>query len=201
MIYAGVQIYTNKEVSERQETSISSYARKNDMQIEEWLLFNKAECRKKLNKLKKGDVLLMAKLFRLGCDAHEIMRTLQELLDRGVEIRSCEDDLRFGNDMMTSVMSYCFGLAGDVARDVRALLTREALEIRKKSGKKMGRPAGSVNKSYKLDARAAELRRLLALGFSVSGISRRFNVNINTVRRYLKSHPEIRKKVGERANV
>lgn len=81
--------------------------------------------------MRSGDVLLISKLFRLGSDVHEIMNTLRELLGRGVVICSCEDGLRLGDDMMTAVMSHCFKLAGEVAKDVRAQLTREALEIRK----------------------------------------------------------------------
>lgn len=192
MIYAGVQTYANKEVSERQENSISAYALKNGLQIEQWLSFDKTERREKLTKLKKGDVLLTAKLFRLGGDVHEIMNALQDLLERGVVIYSCEDGLRLGDDMMTAVMSHCFKLAGEVVRDVRVQLTREALEIRRKSGKKLGRPAGSANKSYKLDGHVSELRRLLAQGFSSAGISRKFNVDVNTLKRYLKLHPELR---------
>lgn len=192
MIYAEVHTYANKDVAERQKESIAAYAAANAIQIEKWLLFDKTDRREQLKKPENGDVLLTAKLFRLGGDVHEIMSTLQELLGRGVVICSCEDELCLGDDASSSVMFQSFKIAGDVAKDVRVRLTQEALEMRRQSGKKLGRPSGAANKGYKLDDYAREMRRLFAQGVSASEISRRVKVDINTLRRYLKLHPELR---------
>ncbi|MGN1079417.1 MAG: recombinase family protein [Alphaproteobacteria bacterium] len=192
MIYAGVHTYANEAVLERQKSIITAYAAENALRIEEWLEFGEAERRKELNRPEKGDILLTAKLFRLGKDVREIMNALQELLERGVVVCSCEDGLCLDNEKSALDMPDCFKLAGEVARDVRARLTREALEMRRRAGKKLGRPAGSANKSYKLDEYAHELRGLLRKGDSISGISRRLDVDINTLRRYLKLHPELK---------
>lgn len=185
MIYACVHIYKNQEVAVRQQASIKAYAEENAVSIDQWFSFDR-NGRKKLSVLRSGDVLLISKLFRLGSDVHEIMNTLRELLGRGVVICSCEDGLRLGDDMMTAVMSHCFKLAGEVAKDVRAQLTREALEIRKKSGKKLGRPLGSLNRRLLLSDRVDEIERLLAEGNSKSKIARLLNVDNATLNRFLK---------------
>lgn len=191
MIYAGIHTYENKDVAERQKAAITEYAEKKHIKIDQWIVYDRTNCRLKLKKLQKGDTLLSAKLFRLGSDVYGIMKILQELLERGITVYSCEDALKFGNDIMSPAMAYCFGLAGDVARDVRSQLTQDGLELRRRAGKKLGRPRGSQNKKLLLSDRATEIRDLLKQGNSKAKIARLLNVDNATLLRFLKKNPAV----------
>ena len=89
-------------------------------------------------------------------------------------------------------MAHAFGVVADIAQEVRSQLTKEALRLRKQAGRKLGRPLGSANKNHKLDGWSRELRRLLGEGVPMTKVARKFNVDINTLRRYLKLHPKIK---------
>ncbi len=189
MIYGFVQDSFAIEILKRQKERIVSYADSHTLSVNAWLDPASFD----LEIFKDKDILLVEKTFRLGKDVRSISATLQCLLSKGVVIYSCEDDLSFGGDYKTSsVMAHAFGVVADIAQEVRSQLTKEALRLRKQAGRKLGRPLGSANKNHKLDGCSRELRRLLGEGVPMTKVARKFNVDINTLRRYLKLHPKIK---------
>lgn len=189
MIYGFVQDSFAIEILKRQKERIVSYADSHTLSVNAWLDPASFD----LEIFKDKDILLVEKTFRLGKDVRSISAILQCLLSKGVVIYSCEDDLSFGGDYKTSsVMAHAFGVVADIAQEVRSQLTKEALRLRKQAGRKLGRPLGSANKNHKLDGCSRELRRLLGEGVPMTKVARKFNVDINTLRRYLKLHPKIK---------
>jgi len=63
----------------------------------------------------------------------------------------------------------------------------EALARKKKEGKKLGRPKGSLTKITKLTGKENEIKLLLEKKVSVSAIARIFGVNRLTVRHFIKT--------------
>ena len=189
MIYGFVQDSFAIEILKRQKERIVSYADSHTLSVNAWLDPASFD----LEIFKDKDILLVEKTFRLGKYVRSISATLQCLLSKGVVIYSCEADLSFGGDYKTSsVMAHAFGVVADIAQEVRSQLTKEALRLRKQAGRKLGRPLGSANKNHKLDGCSRELRRLLGEGVPMTKVARKFNVDINTLRRYLKLHPKIK---------
>ena len=64
-----------------------------------------------------------------------------------------------------------FALFAEVERDLISERTREGLAKARSSGKKLGRPKGSLGVS-RLDGREGEIRHFLTLGVSKSSIAK-----------------------------
>lgn len=146
MIYGYINITRNRDINKEQEKDILSFASGNHLEISGWLKIDFTDNANRLQKLKKDDVLIVSNLFRLGRDITGIMIILKDLMEKGITVYSAKDNLRLGNDMMASVMAYCFGLVASIARENRAQLTKEGLDTLKRSGRRLGRPSTSANK-------------------------------------------------------
>ena len=84
-----------------------------------------------------------------------------------------KENIRFEGrqDLQTKVMTTMFALFAEVERDLISERTREGLAKARSSGKKLGRPKGSLGVS-RLDGREGEIRRFLTLGVSKSSIAK-----------------------------
>ena len=135
----------------------------------------------------------MEKTFRISKDAHSVFEILQKLLSKGVIIYSCEDNLKFGGDYVSStVMAHSFGLVADITEEINSRLTKEALASRKQAGKTLGRPRGRKNTNLKLDAKKEQIQELFKFGKSAPEICRLLNIPRSSLWVYVKEHPEVR---------
>jgi len=71
----------------------------------------------------------------------------------------------------SSVMTTLFALFAEVERDLISERTREGLARARASGRKLGRPKGSLGVS-RLDGKEEEIRRFLELGASKTAIAK-----------------------------
>lgn len=192
MIYAFVQDGQSIEILRQQWEALSSYAKSRDLTIDKWLdstSFNP-------DLFKAKDVLLLEKTFRLGKDIRTITVIMQELLQKGVIICSCEDDLKFGGDSASSkTMVHMLGVVTDIVEELRSRLTKEALTSRKLAGQTLGRPRGRKNNNHKLDVKKNEIRKSLRLGKTEPEICRLLNIPRSSLFVYVKDHPELREAV------
>ena len=74
-------------------------------------------------------------------------------------------------DIQTKVMTTLFALFAEVERDLISERTREGLAKARASGRKLGRPKGSLGVS-RLDGKEDEIRHFLGLGVSKTAISK-----------------------------
>ena len=130
-----------------------------------------------LDRLEDGDVLVVTKLDRLGRNAMDVARTIAELDCMGVRVHC----LALGGvDLTSSTGKLTMGVINAVAEFERDLLierTQAGLRRARAEGKAIGRPA-----SLTMDKRA-EVERRLALGETVSAISRAFATSRQTIMR------------------
>ena len=87
-------------------------------------------------------------------------------------------------DIQTKVMTTLFALFADVERDLISERTREGLAKARASGKKLGRPKGSLGVS-RLDGKEDEIRRFLKLGVSKSSIAKITGVSRPTLYHFI----------------
>ena len=74
-------------------------------------------------------------------------------------------------DIQTKVMTTLFALFAEVERDLISERTREGLARARASGRKLGRPKGSLGVS-RLDGKEDEIRRFLELGVAKTAIAK-----------------------------
>lgn len=180
---AFVQDYADVEIVARQREAITDYARNHGIKVDAWVVASDFLP----ESLNTGDMLLLEKTFRLAKDVRTIALLLERLLNRGVLICSCEDDLRFGGESETTAsLAELFGVVAKVAEELRSQLTREGLEDAKAAGQVLGRPRGRLNKRTKLTGRDEEIAQLLKNGYSRNKIAQMMHVHPNTLNGFIK---------------
>ena len=128
-----------------------------------------------LDKMEKGDVLIVTKLDRLGRDAIDVSVTVTKLEEMGIRVHC----LALGGvDLISSAGKMTMGVINAVAQFERDLLierTQSGLARAKSQGKTFGRPKA-----------LSELQREQAIdqlksGKSISYTARSFNVSRQTI--------------------
>ena len=111
--------------------------------------------------------LVVSELSRLGRSLGQIVTIL------GVAFVALKENIRVEGkrDIQTKVMTTLFALFAEVERDLISERTREGLARARSSGRKLGRPKGSLGVS-RLDGKEDEIRRFLELGVSKTAIAK-----------------------------
>ncbi len=193
MTYAYIRVSTNAQETENQKFEIQQFCAKNKIKIDSFIqekISGKVEPGKRelgrlLGNIKKGDLIICSELSRLGRSLFMIMSILNLLMEKEAKIWTIKDNYRLGDDIQSKVLAFAFGLSAEIERNLISQRTKEALAMRKASGKKLGRPTGSKNKRHLLDFYAGHIKILHKCGFSINGISKTFGVSRNSVRKCL----------------
>ena len=88
----------------------------------------------------------MSELSRLGRSLGQIVTILDALAKAGVACVALKENIRVDGerDIQTKVMTTLFALFAEVERDLISERTREGLARARSSGRKLGRPKGSL---------------------------------------------------------
>ena len=123
--------------------------------------------------LQRGDCLVVSELSRLGRSLGQIVTILDALAKAGVAFVALKENIRVEGrrDIQSKVMTTLFALFAEIERDLISERTREGLARAKASGRKLGRPKGSLGVS-RLDGKEDEIRRFLELGVSKTAIAK-----------------------------
>ncbi len=131
--------------------------------------------------LREGDTLIVHSLARLGRTPKELIKLLHELNKKGVEFKSLKDlafdtSTSFGNSLAT--------IWSDLI-DMEAIVLSErnmkGLESARASGKKVGRPKGTID-NYKYHL----VLNMYKSGASWSEIQHEIKISRSTISNYLK---------------
>ncbi|HAU0311385.1 TPA: recombinase family protein [Legionella pneumophila] len=144
---------------------------------------NRPALDKMLGDLRKGDVVVIWKLDRLGRSFKDLISLVTNLIEQGIGIRSLNDPI----DTTTPQGRLVFNIFSSLAEFERELIrerTLAGLEAARLRGKKGGRPAGLSKKAQAL-AHSAEL--LYKEGkLSVSEICAQLGLGRATFYKYLR---------------
>lgn len=130
-----------------------------------------------LDKMEKGDVLVVTKLDRLGRDAIDVSLTVNNLEKMGIRVHC----LALGGvDLTSSAGKMTMGIINTVAQFERDLLierTQSGLTRAKSNGKTLGRPQVLSPLQRK------QILEELQIGKTIAGVARSFNVSRQTIMR------------------
>ena len=90
------------------------------------------------------------------------------------------------HDIQTTVMTTLFALFAEVERDLISERTREGLAQARSSGRKLGRPKGSLGVS-RLSGKEDDIRRFLELGVSKTAIAKLTGVSRTTLYSFMRT--------------
>ena len=131
------------------------------------------------------DQLVVTELSRLGRSLGQIVAILDALAKEPVSFIAIKENIRVeGKDIQTKVMTTLFALFAGLERDLISERTREGLARARSTGKKLGRPKGSLGVS-RLDGKEDEIRRFLRLGVSKSAIAKITGVSRQTLYHFI----------------
>jgi DNA invertase Pin-like site-specific DNA recombinase len=133
--------------------------------------------------LRKGDILVVWKLDRLGRSLKELIGLVNQLADKGIEFKSLNESI----DTTTPVGKLTFHIfcaLAEFEREIIRYRVSEELQAARARKKVLGRPKGLNKEALQKATTASALYKEGAL--NVLDICEQLNISIPTLYRYLK---------------
>ena len=194
MIVAYLRVSTGHQVLDNQSNEICKYADAKGITIDKWVTEVVSGKRKgserklgaAIKKMKEGDMLIVTEISRLSRTLMDIMSIMGTLLQKGVNLYSIKDGYSFDNSINSKVLIFAFGLVAEIERNLISLRTKEALELRKLQGVKLGRPKNTLRKMNILIDNISCIVKALERGEAKAKICRRYRISFSTFTRFEK---------------
>jgi len=195
MYYGYIRVSSDKQTVENQRFEIINFCEQQGHAIDGWIeetvsgtrTYKQRKLGKLLTRIHKDDVIICSELSRLGRNLFMIMEILNVCMSRECRLWTIKDGYRLGDDINAKVLAFAFGLSAEIERNLISQRTREALARKRAEGIVLGRPRGRQLPVQQLTAYKYR-ERILAMraeGYSLYAISKRLNLNRNSLKRYL----------------
>lgn len=196
-----IRVSTDKQDLLKQKHLILEFAQKNQFLVNEFIEVEISSRKDKaerkidflINELKKGDILLVAELSRLGRNMLETLNIINELSEKGIVIKFIRQPELSTDGSHTKLLLAIYSYFAESEREFISLRTKQGLNAAKASGIKLGRPVGKRNKKGRvLDPYKNQILELLGMGLPISSIVKIINnqagnkYNYNTYKNYIK---------------
>lgn len=143
---------------------------------------NRPELQKCLSCLHEGDILYVHSIDRLTRNLKDLLKLLEDMVNRGITVKFHKEKLTFSNDT-SPFQTLHLQIIGAVAEFERAFIRerqREGIAIAKTKGKYKGRKATLSNEQL------AEIYRRIANHETVAYLAREYGVSRQTIYRSLR---------------
>jgi len=167
-IFCYMRISTNKKTQkvDRQKQTIIEYSITNNFKIDEFVADiitggTKADNRPNYHDMKKqmrrGDILIVSDVDRLGRDADDVIIEIKDLQTKGIRVVALDvpfmNDWQMMNDDSLSkmVIDIFICLKAHIAQQEKEKIhdrVMQGLDVARAKGKKLGRPASGVPKDF-----------------------------------------------------
>ena len=202
LFYGYARVSTSFQSLKNQRHEIFEYAHKNNILIDKIVEVEISSNKNKnerlidetLNKLTKGDVLIVTKLDRLGRSTIEVLQIIENIKSKGIILHIIKDRLIIDGSVSNSVNDMLLTLLSGFAqmeRDFISERTKSALAQRKSQGIKLGRKKGTIVKSI-YDEHFEKIKTLMDKKVTVSNISKIIGIGTRqSLTNYIKSRIKI----------
>ena len=188
-----IRVSSTKQTLEHQRFEIEQFAKKNKLKIDKWVEetissrkpLNKRKLGELLDKLAPKDILIACEISRLGRSLLEVMRILENCLNKNCQVWTIKENYHLGNDIQSKVMAFAFGLSAEIERNLISQRTKSSLDSIKSTGRKLGRPLSAQSKKLKLSRNTIKIKKLLDEGISKYQIARIMHVQPITLNRFI----------------
>lgn len=168
--------------------------------IEEQFIFNdhftgktldRPEMKKMLQFLRKGDVVYVESISRLGRSIGDIIKLIETWKEQGIHLVSKNEPIDTRkNDPITEAIYVLFALFSKIELEQKKQRCLEGIKVAKMKGIHLGRKkledlSGPKNKKLQIES-AVEERIKEKMSFRK--LSKKYGVSINTIYRYMKDH-------------
>lgn len=188
-----IRVSSNKQTCEHQHFEIEQFAHLNNIVVDRWVeetissrkALNKRQLGQLLDDLQPNDILIAAEISRLGRSLLEVMRILENCLNKNCQVWTIKENYRLGNDIQSKVMAFAFGLSAEIERNLISQRTKASLENVKSKGKRLGRPFSAQSRKLKLSRNTKKVKELLDMGLTRYRIAKIMQVKQTTVSRFI----------------
>ena len=139
-----------------------------------------------LNRAEAGDVLIFPEFSRLAGSVLGVLDFINAARDKGVAVHIIKQGFVADDSLESKIVATIYGLVSDIERTLIRQRTKEGVANARAQGKTLGRPKGSTAATLKLDAKATEIRGMLALNVSKAEIARRIGCSRDTLSQFIK---------------
>jgi DNA invertase Pin-like site-specific DNA recombinase len=191
-----IRVSSDKQTVDNQRLAILDHCNRQGLQVDNWIEVSmstkKTPAQRRidelLDRLHKGDRLIVAELSRLARSVGQIAVLIDQLLNNKISFISIKEGIELNGkqDIQTKTMITMFSLFSEIERDLISERTKEGLKRARADGKLLGRPKGTLGKS-KLDGKEKEIKKYLALGVNKTNIARIFSVGWTTLNHFIKT--------------
>lgn len=199
MVYAYVRVSTEEQNLKNQKVAISE-----KFKIDEWVYekrsgtidYHKRNLGYLMNKLQKGDTLVVTEISRLGRSLSMVFKIINELHEKGIRIIAIKNNFDMSateNDITSQVLMFAFGLSAQIERDLISERTKQGLIVARKNGKRIGRQKGEVVYNVKLRPYEKDIKLKLKQGFSINFLAKEYNVRWSTMKKFIEVYSKMKK--------
>ncbi|MGP0837837.1 recombinase family protein [Serratia sp. CY85251] len=180
--YCRVSTLEQNTENQRREIEAAGFAVKSQRLIEEHISGSVAVSERPgftrlRDRMENGDVLIVTKLDRLGRNAMDVRKTVEQLAALGIRVHC----LALGGVDLTSpagkMTMQVISAVAEFEKDLLIERTHAGIARAKASGKRFGRPS-ALN-----DEQKKSVLERLSMGMSVSAVAREFNTTRQTIMR------------------
>jgi len=188
-----IRVSSTKQTLQHQYFEIKQFANQNNLTVDKWVK-ETISSRKPLDKRKLGellqtlepnDILIAAEISRLGRSLLEVMRILENCLNKNCRVWTIKENYRLGNDIQSKVMAFAFGLSAEIERNLISQRTKASLESIRATGKRLGRPFSIQSRKLKMSKNTKKIKHWLDLGLTRYRIAKKMQVSPSTVANFV----------------
>ena len=202
VIYARVSSIGDRQSTDRQVKDLSDYAVYQKMEVRKGFEEHISGAKKnderpvlceaiKYCKEYRIDVLLVSELSRLGRNAFEVLASVKDLLDCGINLYIQKEqftllDKEGKPSLFAPVMIATLSTCAQLERDNISFRLNSGRKQYVEKGGKLGRPAGSTKSQDKKREEYREVINLLNKGYAIRDVAKLTGKGISTVQRVKK---------------
>ena len=189
MIIAYLDHSLKNITADEQKEKISEYIKNKQLKIDRFYEHSLEEVFAATKNEKTS--LIVANLLALGEDVAEVQETLKRLIVAGVDVQTASENLKIREETGPGAFWAGVELGVRLRNDIISIVTRKTLAQLVKQGVRLGRRPGTKNKTVFLTNRETEIRRKFKRYMSLKKTANALGVCCDTLREYMKEHPEI----------
>ncbi|MAU10281.1 MAG: resolvase [Anaerolineaceae bacterium] len=137
-----------------------------------------------IDKLKSGDVLIVAELSRLGRNMLETLNLISALNEKEVQLIFVRQPELSTTASHAQLLLAIYSYFAQSEREFISMRTKQGLAAAKARGQQLGRPKGSRNRQRPLDSFRDQIEAYLHSGLSIASIRKLINPHLEKTLSY-----------------